>query len=441
MLISQNVNDIRVLEEATLGSMDFPSRWNNNNNPSKGSEEKPSFNDQHFLLNFIMSTYFGPDVYSDNPRCSASHRIAKRFPPYTSKNLGSSFLSTSQLQSLYYYVLRNANSGLVLEPNMLHMYLKGKLPLPSSALLEDCRQFPSFFPLNIHEHKRYSARHEIVKGVVLIDNPVTSYIKEEDLKRFRCLSGRNDLKLDKIKSLSYQPGREDGKGEDENNWVTSHDEIAARCVSYVNGSLSAKFTGIFKIDTEGTVNRCDPNGNNDSSMKFLETYKRRRCDPLSMPAFPCTASASKPQNDICKTDGPAIFSLLAVSHMHECVSDPSIIFTGTAREGISGPPVGVLDIGISKAAYFFRVALPGVRKNFCEFSCEIEPDGRVLLQGSITGGKTVKKRSRTFEMKFRQLCPPGPFTLCFNLPGPVDPRLFSPNFRSDGIFEAVIIKL
>lgn len=44
-------------------------------------------------------------------------------------------------------------------------------------------------------------------------------------------------------------------------------------------------------------------------------------------------------------------------------------------------------------------------------------------------------------MEYQQLTPPGPFTLSFSLPGPVDPRLFSPKFRDDGILEAVVVKL
>ena len=75
-----------------------------------------------------------------------------------------------------------------------------------------------------------------------------------------------------------------------------------------------------------------------------------------------------------------------------------------------------------------------------EFSCEIESDGKVHIQGSTSGGEIIKKRSRVFHMKFQQMCPPGPFTVSFNLPGPVDPRLVSPKFRTDGIFEAVVIK-
>lgn len=42
---------------------------------------------------------------------------------------------------------------------------------------------------------------------------------------------------------------------------------------------------------------------------------------------------------------------------------PSVILTGTAKEGSSGPPIGLVDIGVSEGAYLFRVALPGVRKD------------------------------------------------------------------------------
>jgi hypothetical protein len=43
-------------------------------------------------------------------------------------------------------------------------------------------------------------------------------------------------------------------------------------------------------------------------------------------------------------------------------------------------------------------------------------------------------------MKVQQLCAAGPFTISFNLPGPVDTRMFSPSFRPDGILEVVILK-
>lgn len=76
-----------------------------------------------------------------------------------------------------------------------------------------------------------------------------------------------------------------------------------------------------------------------------------------------------------------------------------------------------------------------------EFNCEIERDGMVHIRGvTSTGGKTVSKYYRVFTMTLLQQCPPGAFTVSFRLPGPVDPRLFSPSFGCDGIFEGVVVK-
>lgn len=46
---------------------------------------------------------------------------------------------------------------------------------------------------------------------------------------------------------------------------------------------------------------------------------------------------------------------------------PSIVLTGTANEGSAGPPIGLVDIGISDSAFLFRVALPSIRKDKCKF--------------------------------------------------------------------------
>ncbi|KAG2303430.1 hypothetical protein Bca4012_062190 [Brassica carinata] len=127
--------------------------------------------------------------------------------------------------------------------------------------------------------------------------------------------------------------------------------------------------------------------------------------------------------------------------MKECDAEPVVVTIETERKVTLGPSIGVVDIGVNKFAYFFQVALPGVSKASGEFSCEVDSDGKVILEGSTTTGcETIKRHSRVFKMSIRKLCPPGPFKLSFSLPGPVDPRLFSPSFRSDGIFEAVVIR-
>lgn len=75
-----------------------------------------------------------------------------------------------------------------------------------------------------------------------------------------------------------------------------------------------------------------------------------------------------------------------------------------------------------------------------KLKCQIQRDGRVHIEGVMTDVGLLKDSLTVYQMKVQQLCPPGPFTICFNLPGPVDPRLFSPNFRPDGILEMVVMK-
>ncbi|XP_073145173.1 increased DNA methylation 3-like [Henckelia pumila] len=133
--------------------------------------------------------------------------------------------------------------------------------------------------------------------------------------------------------------------------------------------------------------------------------------------------------------------LVPIPKVEDWCSNTSIVLTGTACRGVVGPPVGVVDIGVSISAYYFCITLPGVMKDPGKFSIEIQQDGIVCVKGiTSTGRRNVTKYSRVFEMKYQQQCPPGPFTLSFNLPGPVDPRLFSPTFRSDGVLEGVVAK-
>ncbi|XP_050151667.1 increased DNA methylation 3 [Malus sylvestris] len=381
---------------------------------------KPSFADQHFLVNFIMGNYLGPDVNIDNLKYSAFQRIVESSPPYMSSDLGPSYVSVSLLESLYYYLLRNAHPSLILRPDMLHKYFKGNLTLPSSGVTkESWRQFTDLFPLALHEQIWYPESFRVVKGIVLIDDPVTSFMEEDVLEKFKSLSVIDGLKIDIGQTIRYQ-----------------HE--------YLNGGES-KSNGL-NDDGKETKTENMSNGNGNSSERFLKKYKRR-CVSHSpaKPASPQVDSESKHYNKdgaswMSNPDGPALMPLISLPNMEEPTSDSSIVLSGTARKGVVGPPVGLVDIGVSKVAYYFRVALPGVRKDFCQFSCEIESNGKVHLQGITSGGNPIRKRSRVFQMKLQQLCPAGPFTLSFSLPGPVDPRLFAPHFGSDGIFEGVIVK-
>ncbi|XP_059281103.1 uncharacterized protein LOC132034759 [Lycium ferocissimum] len=118
---------------------------------------------------------------------------------------------------------------------------------------------------------------------------------------------------------------------------------------------------------------------------------------------------------------------------------PVITLTGTAEKCAIGPPLGLVDIGESENAYLFRVALPGVRHK-CNIKCDIQREGRVRIEGVVAESEVLKKSPKGYEMKVQQLSPPGPFTVSFSLPGPVDPRLCSPHFRADGILEVIVMK-
>ncbi|KAM1017799.1 hypothetical protein ACFX13_048055 [Malus domestica] len=121
-----------------------------------------------------------------------------------------------------------------------------------------------------------------------------------------------------------------------------------------------------------------------------------------------------------------------VGNRHPRSKESGVALTGTAiaKEG-SG---GVVDIGESEAAYLARVALPGNVK------CVIQRDGKVHIQGVMSGVELLRNSSTVYHMRVQHLCPPGPFAVSFTLPGPVDPRLFSPHFRHDGLLEIVLLK-
>ncbi|CAK7345980.1 unnamed protein product [Dovyalis caffra] len=126
---------------------------------------------------------------------------------------------------------------------------------------------------------------------------------------------------------------------------------------------------------------------------------------------------------------------------NELETTPDVIVTGTAKSGGAGPAIGLFDIGVNEQAYFFRVVLPGMRRNESNLKCEIEHDGTVHIEGVVAAidARLLKDSSKVLRMRLQQLSRPGAFTISFRLPGPVDPRLFSAKFREDGILEATLL--
>lgn len=115
--------------------------------------------------------------------------------------------------------------------------------------------------------------------------------------------------------------------------------------------------------------------------------------------------------------------------------------TGSAARGKVGPIIGLMDIGEGEATYLFRVSLPGVAADKDKFSCDVEPSGKVVIKGvTSTGERKVRKHSQVFEMRTQNLCPPGPFSVSFQLPGPVDEKRCTVSFGVDGILEGSVKK-
>ena len=76
-----------------------------------------------------------------------------------------------------------------------------------------------------------------------------------------------------------------------------------------------------------------------------------------------------------------------------------------------------------------------------DFNCDVEPDGKIVIKGvTTTGEKIVCKNSQIFQMQTQNLCPPGHFSISFQLPGPVDHQQFSGSFGIDGILEGIVKK-
>lgn len=310
-----------------------------------GRSDNSSNDDKNFLLNFIMGTYLGPDVTIDNPRSSAFQRLAKDSPPYTLKDLGPSYVSIVLLENLYYYLLRKAERCLILKPDMLHKYIKGSLHFPNLSVSEDTRQFMRFFPLDLHEQIWYPQSFRVVKGIVLIDDPVMLH-REEDLDKFRSLSRLRDFKIDMDEFVQFEHNYHNGNDDSEQNFSDSVKETS---------SMGQKIS-----DRDA-----------HPSVRSQQKFKRRRDDCDSIPMFPVGKDyISKGDFQRARmSDGPAIMPLLL--DVQKCIakSDASIVLSGIAKKGKLGPPVGVVDVGVSKVAYYFRVALPGVRKDYCMLSC------------------------------------------------------------------------
>ncbi|KAJ9682044.1 hypothetical protein PVL29_018096 [Vitis rotundifolia] len=123
------------------------------------------------------------------------------------------------------------------------------------------------------------------------------------------------------------------------------------------------------------------------------------------------------------------------------VTKNGVGLTGSAAMGKVGSSFGLVDIGEFEDSYLFRVSLPGAARDERRFSCDIKPDGKILIKGvTTTGEKIVCRNFQIFKMQTQNLCPPGHFSISFQLPGPVDDQQISGGFGINGIFEGIVKK-
>ncbi|GMN43809.1 hypothetical protein TIFTF001_013020 [Ficus carica] len=380
-----------------------------NSNPDEGldpvnAQTGMADNDQRFLLFFIMGTYFGPDIKGESSPKSVLQRVAKGLPPYTSDQLARSQITILEIERTYHYVLRKADQSAVVKLPIFHQFIQGDLPKHEEDPRANYPQFPDLFPPSLHPHSLDRNQHKVVENIVFINNPDIFHIDQEDIERFRTLTGLEDFVLD---------------------------EAAAR-LHYTEGS-------ILLHNGEVTVNEPDEES---------ESKKTRRVDELLELDDPLKHEhlMMHLNSDLVDRAGPAMVFLPSFPTKSElsnivAATKSGFALTGSAAMGNMGPSVGLMDIGECEDAYLFRISLPGVKRDARDFSCEVESDGKVLIRGvATTGEKTVFRYSQMFEMQTQNLCPPGRFSISFKLPGPVDPQQFSGNFGTDGILEGIVMK-
>ncbi|KAH9605367.1 hypothetical protein KSS87_007758 [Heliosperma pusillum] len=379
---------------------------------NKGTFKMVPNDDSYFLLYFIMGTYFGPDLKGERIKRSALQRIEEGLPPYTLEQLAGSHIKTSEIEQIYYYLLRKADKSVVVKVPLLHQFIQGDFPSQDGDGVRP--QFPALFPP--HLHPKMELFNESIANVTYIRKPAFFYIRQEDIEKFKRLTGLENLLVE----TSVEKGVPNGKSPAKKNDKDSDD---VPIVTYFRGSQrKRRLTEILQ--------KKKPVDCNDAAKLYELALK------------PSEEKQLKPEI----RHGPGIVILTSEPSRQELdsivdIAKNAYALTGSAAKGIIGSAIGLMDIGESHDSYLFRVALPGVKRENRAFQCEVESDGRVLIKGeTITGETSVTRYSQEFVMQSQNLCPPGPFSISFQLPGPVDPQQFSGTFGTSAILEGIVMK-
>ncbi|XP_028770878.1 increased DNA methylation 2 [Neltuma alba] len=386
--------------------------------------------DQCFLLYFIMGTYFGPNIKGERNPKSVLQRIAEGLPPYTSDQLTNSFMRIVELEHIYYYVLKKADKSVIVKLTLLRQFFQGNISCPVHHSAAKYPQYADLFPPELHPQSLSKKRSKIIENIVFINNPETSYINPDDIERFRRLSGLEDFHLSRCPVRSHTSldgsSQYDVQEDDHNGKMPP---IQSSCNSQKAGGSKRNYANLDPLQhvhASAPMSGAPYDGTDMMSNYMTPLQPEEDSDPERV--------------------GPAMIFLPSHPTKKElseivAATKRGFALTGSAAVRQAGPIMGLMDIGECDDSYLFRVSLPGVKRDESDFSCEVDTDGKVLIRGvTTTGEKTVCRYSQVFEMQTQNLCPPGHFSISFQLPGPVDPCQFSGNFGTDGILEGIVMK-
>ncbi|XP_030440223.2 increased DNA methylation 2-like [Syzygium oleosum] len=368
--------------------------------------------DQRFLLTVIFGTYFGPHLKGEwLAHKSAMQRVVERLPLYTPNQLAGSKMMVAQMLHAYYYILRKASQSVIVAPSLLLKFFRNTLPPKVLGPESNYPRFMDLFSTDLHPCSVVEERLMAIDNIVFIINPSTTYLKEEVVARFKSLTGLQEFVLEKDaaklpvyvtdKSFYEVVAREARSEGHSRFFIPPQGSHRRRCKS--NVALDVK--PLQMVPHEGS-----PSSTSAWFSGVCDTYLKAQLDPK------------------------VVFSPLSMtevqSHSAVAACSAGVGVVGNADVGRTGSTTWRVNLVESKDCYLFQVSLAGVRRDQT-FSCEYDMDGEVLIGGEIaTGGKVVESRTG-------DLYPPGHFSLCFQLPGRVDPMRSNCNFGSDGIFEGV----
>ncbi|KAF8015653.1 hypothetical protein BT93_H1239 [Corymbia citriodora subsp. variegata] len=372
--------------------------------------------DQGFLLTIIFGIYFGPHLRGERPpHKSAMQRVVERLPQYTTDQLTGCQMMVVQMMRAYYYILGKASKSVMLAPSVLLKFFHDTLPSKVLGPAKNYPRFTDFFPIDLHSCSFVGEQFVAIDNIVFINNPSTSYLREEVLARFRSLTGLQEfiLEMDTAKLPNHIT--------DEAFYEVVAPEARSGEQSHFSGPPRSS------------------HGKKRMSNEALHVMPLRMA-PYEDSPTPMSSFSSRKRDTYFKAqhDAKLVFSPLSTTEM-QCYGAAAAWIAGVGAVGnvdvgLTGSITGRVSLAESEDCYLFQVSLPGVRRDQT-FSYELDMSGKVLIEGETAmGGQVV-------ESKRGNLCPSGHFSLRFQLPGRVDPRLPQCNFGSDGTFEGVVKKL